>query len=615
MKRDMKTEVFGSVMSSTLKELHDKETGDVLNLVADRVDAVADGITKHIPDALRALSSSVLGVASLFWLSPKLTLFSFALLPFGAGLGVIVAMASKNAEKMALELKASSSTFLKERLGNMQIIKAYNASSFEKFKFQQLMASSFSQASMVAWLKGLNMGATNFLTKFSLLLIVLMGGPLVASKEMAPGVLPAFISQSLLAVLGFMGLSNVRGNMRELTTSSLDVSSFLEHRQREQAREEFEWTKRLVLMDEDDKQSTEESKEEEGENGETGENGERGDGQQPTAKPFTPAIRSISFNHVSFSYPSSHETMNSEAVLSDLSLTIPHKGLFALVGKNGAGKSTLFKLLLRMYDPSHGSITFNSISEKKKSWRTGGRGAEQEEEEEGELDAASISPTNIREHIGFVEQEAKLFNGTILENIVYNTLKRSLIKKEETENKENKGGEDEWNEEKEEQLQAQMEALRAEVEAAHTADQTPASFFIDVLRRSGVLDMLPQLEHGLMHQVGENGRDLSTGQKQRVAIARVLFKNPSVILFDEPTSALDSAVVRVIQNTLDELAEDRIVLMIAHSKNLIEGACRVYLLDDGEVPMEGTIDELMKRSDVVRNLFSDREDHYDDEGY
>ena len=95
--------------------------------------------------------------------------------------------------------------------------------------------------------------------------------------------------------------------------------------------------------------------------------------------------------------------------------------------------------------------------------------------------------------------------------------------------------------------------------------------------------------------VGERGLKLSGGEKQRVAIARTLLKNPPILVLDEATSALDSRTEQAIQETLDRVAESRTTIMIAHRLSTIVNADQIVVLDKGQVVERGTHEELLER--------------------
>lgn len=172
-------------------------------------------------------------------------------------------------------------------------------------------------------------------------------------------------------------------------------------------------------------------------------------------------------------------------------------------------------------------------------------------------DIRHLTQTSVRKAIGIVPQDTVLFNNTIKHNVAY----------------------------------GRLEASFQEIEAAAEAAQIRA--FIET--------GLPQ---GWESIVGERGLKLSGGEKQRVAIARCLLKNPPVVLLDEATSALDTITENSIQEALQTLGKARTVLVIAHRLSTIRNADQIIVLNQGEVVEVGKHEELLEQTDgVYRKLW------------
>lgn len=161
-------------------------------------------------------------------------------------------------------------------------------------------------------------------------------------------------------------------------------------------------------------------------------------------------------------------------------------------------------------------------------------------------DVADVSQVSLRSKIGVVPQDTVLFNDTIRYNIRY----------------------------------GRPEASDQEVEEA--------------AKLAHIHDFIESLPEGYDTEVGERGLKLSGGEKQRVAIARTILKNPPILLLDEATSALDGHTERDIQASLDRISEGRTTLVIAHRLSTIVNANEILVLDNGKIVERGNHQALLK---------------------
>ena len=166
-----------------------------------------------------------------------------------------------------------------------------------------------------------------------------------------------------------------------------------------------------------------------------------------------------------------------------------------------------------------------------------------------------VTLKSLRSQIGLVTQELILFNDSICNNIAYGMTDMPL-----------------------ERIEGAAKAAMAH-------------------------DFITELPLGYDTQIGEKGVLLSSGQRQRLAIARALLKNPPILILDEATSALDSESERLIQIALTNVMKDRTTLVIAHRLSTIRNADRIFVVDRGQIVEIGTHEELLKTDGIYKKLY------------
>ena len=170
-------------------------------------------------------------------------------------------------------------------------------------------------------------------------------------------------------------------------------------------------------------------------------------------------------------------------------------------------------------------------------------------------DIRSVPQHQLRQALGIVPQEPVLFNASLRENLLY----------------------------------AKAEAKDEEVQ--------------QVLEMAQLSALVASLPEGLNTMVGERGLKLSGGEKQRVAIARMLLKNPQIMLFDEATSSLDSASEQSIIQAIKQVAKNRTALIIAHRLSTVVDADSIAVLDQGQLVEQGTHQELLAKNGRYAQLW------------
>ena len=170
------------------------------------------------------------------------------------------------------------------------------------------------------------------------------------------------------------------------------------------------------------------------------------------------------------------------------------------------------------------------------------------------LDVRDATFESLRDRVGMVSQDVHLFHGSIRDNLLY----------------------------------AKPDATESDLE--------------DALEQSQLVETIRKLPDGLETIVGDRGYLLSGGQKQRLALARVLLRDPSVVILDEATSHLDAVTERAVQGALRHALRDRTALVIAHRPSTIREADEVLVLDAGRIVERGTHHELVLRSPTYARL-------------
>tara|TARA_Y100000748_G_scaffold181673_1_gene152193 strand:+ start:1438 stop:3291 length:1854 start_codon:yes stop_codon:yes gene_type:complete len=139
---------------------------------------------------------------------------------------------------------------------------------------------------------------------------------------------------------------------------------------------------------------------------------------------------------------------------------------------------------------------------------------------------------------------------------------------------------------------------------AYGVEEVSENRIIEAAQAANAVEFIKDLEDGYETIIGERGVKLSGGQKQRIAIARAIYKNPSLLLLDEATSALDTKSENLVQNALDNLMQNRTVLVIAHRLSTIKNANQIIVMDNGKVSEIGTHDELYTKKGIYHKFYN-----------
>lgn len=249
----------------------------------------------------------------------------------------------------------------------------------------------------------------------------------------------------------------------------------------------------------------------------------------------------IEFRNVSFTYPDSRKAM-----LEGISFTAKKGQTVAFIGSTGSGKSSLINLVPRFYDATQGQVLVDGV------------------------DVRDYTLKALRDKIGYVPQQSFLFKGTIASNVSYG------------DNSGDKSGSKSGSEEA--GTDADMANVRKACEVAQATE------FVE------------KKDNTYESSIAQGGSNVSGGQKQRLSIARAVYRHPEILIFDDSFSALDFKTDRAVRDALAKEAKDSTKLIVAQRIGTIMNADRIVVLDQGKVVGQGTHEELLDNCDVYRQI-------------
>ena len=228
----------------------------------------------------------------------------------------------------------------------------------------------------------------------------------------------------------------------------------------------------------------------------------------------------LSLKKVGFAYPAPPMQSN-PPVLTNINLSIAPGERVAILGRIGSGKSTLLRVMSRLYEATEGQMFTDG------------------------LDVNQIDPADWRKGVGFVSQDARLFYGTLRENVMLGN------------------------------------------------PEACAEEFLRVLRLTGLDQVAAAHPRGVNLPIGEMGDGVSGGQRQLIALARTLLGRPKLLLMDEPTSAMDTQTEAMFLEHLQHATQGQTLVVVTHRPSVLTLVDRIIIVDGGKVVADGPKDNIL----------------------
>lgn len=244
----------------------------------------------------------------------------------------------------------------------------------------------------------------------------------------------------------------------------------------------------------------------------------------------------LKLEHVTFKYSES-----GRKVLDDISLSVKPGEHIAIVGYNGAGKTTLIKLLMRLYDPTSGSISYHGRN------------------------ITELCPNDYHKRIGVVFQDYQMFGANLAENVVMDDLPKDEL----------------------DTRAPQITAALTDAGFAQKLARLPDGLFTQVTT-----------------EFDKKGVDFSGGESQKVAISRAFYKKADILIMDEPSSALDPIAEYELNKAMESAAKGKTVFYISHRLSTTRDADRIIMLERGHIIEEGTHTELLARNGKYAEMWN-----------
>jgi ATP-binding cassette subfamily B multidrug efflux pump len=488
---DLRAHVFKFLHTRALSFFDTTPLGRLVTRVTNDVDAIGEMFSSGALNAAGDLLRLVAIVAIMLWLDWKMSLFAFAVLP-PVALGVNwTRKRLRKAYRIVRSKTARMNAFINEQVSGIDVVQAYAREKKSEAQFDGINAS-YREANVSAIVFDATLDASiEMVGSICIATVLWYAGARSISSDISFGTLFAFVAYIDMFFMPIRNLSARYTQIQSALTGAERVFQLLDG-----GNEDAEAAAKSASAD-------------------------------ARAQREWPGDAGIAFEFDGVT----HEYKPGVPVLHDIQLQAKRGETIALVGPTGSGKSTIASLLLRLYEPSVGTVKVF------------------------DRDVRELDRTELRRQFAVVPQDVFLFPGTIASNI-----------------------------------------------AAGSGEPDHARIR-NVLEDIGALELLESREGGLDTEVIERGSNFAAGERQLIAFARALYRDPLLLILDEPTANIDSDTEVQLQIAMNASMAGRTALIIAHRLSTTRAADRIVVMHQGRVIEQGDHDELLELDGVYSRLY------------